>query len=227
MRSEPQLGIAAAIVTLLAFAACGDSGEPGSSPTGSATPTPAVARCTDNTSVALGELSWLEVVPAEIPAPDGWTVRDDPGGGPFLLVFAGDEAVGSLELLQFPLEPDFDATAGFAALETLLQDYYGSIESDREATYADNYTFEPEPIQQASVGALCGAAYGFSGIDASGQEVERLRGYATYDPDSLYLFTALYDAAIANEMGFVDAASLREFESYFGQLIAGLRLPAE
>lgn len=132
-----------------------------------------------------------------------------------------------MELLQFPLEPAFDVAAGFAALETWVQGYYDGVDADREATYEDNYTFEPETVEQASVGALCGVAYGFSGIDGSGQEVERLRGYATYDRNSLYLFIALYDAAIASEMGFRDAASLHEFEPYFGQLIAALRLPVE
>ncbi len=226
----------------LAIAACnGADDAPAATPTSpaDATPTattappeesptaePAVADCLPNlASQGGGEITWQQIVPDSIPAPEGWEVRDDSGGGPFLAVFSGAERLGTLELLSFPLEPDFNPQLGFAELEEWLDAFYSDIEADRAAGYGEGYSFEAHTPQPVSFGSFCGIRYGFTGI-LNGETFERFIGHASFDATNLYIVTAFFDSATAAEgIGFRDEASLQAYEESLTELIESLTFP--
>lgn len=199
-------------------------------PTEGATPGPtpvttAVA-CDRNLEAPLGEIGWEDILPADIPAPEGWSVRDDPGEGPFVSVYEGDEAVGPIELLTFAHEPDFEPQQGLAALDDWSAEYYASISADRSAAGGPVFSVEPDPVAPVQFGEFCGIRYGFTGEEESGAPYERYAGAATFDSEHLYLVVTFFDRAVVAEgMGFRDIQTLRDYEPSFTELIESLNVP--
>lgn len=223
-------GLFPAALCLLALAACGGDdevdGTTTATPTGqaTATQTPAAGACGANLEIDLPEgLTWADILPPTIPAPDGWEVAPDPNI-PYLEVRANGEAVGYVELLTFPLPEGFRPEEGIAAVEAWAEELYAGVEADREASYGEGYSFERHDIAPVSAGDVCLARYGFSVMDAAGTEVERFIAYATFDSDTLVLITATHDPGLAGELSFIDVESLIEYEPSFGRLIPQLQL---
>ena len=217
------LSIAAA-AAISAVVACGGDDEPASqtpAPSGSPTEAPSTADCSANLATSVGEIGWEDILPeGSLPAPDGWTTADAEGDAPFLAVSEGGQFVGFVELLSFPMDPPIGS---FEALQAWAAEFYAGIEPDREIEYGEGYTVQardPEPVR---VGSFCGIAYGFSGTDENGEEVDRVAGIATFDADGdLFLIAARYDAVLAGEEGFADAGSLAVYEPYLVDLAEDL-----
>ena len=222
-------------VLVLAGFACGDDDDdgtesPGASPSGVVTtaagPTDGgeVVNCSPNLEATAieGDASWEAVLPDVIPAPPGYTVVDAEGAGPFLDVLRGDERVGSVELLSFELPEDFDPQLGFNALESWVTEFYDGIEADRTAAdpSIDFTRDEPEPAQ---FGELCGVAYGFT-VEKDGTVTERTIGHTTFDSEGLVIAGATYNVADP-ETAWTDLAALRDYEPFFRELVAQLRVP--
>jgi hypothetical protein len=174
-------------------------------------------------------LVWRDILPAEIPAPDGWSVQPAEGEGPFLTVSSGAQTLGTVELLAFPLtsltEPAFNPQRGLAALQDWALDYYRSIQEDRELTFGEEYVLEREEPEPTDAGEFCAVRYSLTGT-LNDEVQDRVVGYATYDSINLYLFVASFDAGnIAEGMGFLDPESLEEYAPSLGELVAALALP--
>jgi hypothetical protein len=239
-----------AVLVLLAVLAiaCGDDDDDGNggddgSPTASAaatlpTPTPAVTQegdpCGPNlaTPASSGELTWEAIAPAEVPAPEGWTVSDAEGDAPLLAVNDGSGVVGTLELLQF--EVPFNPNGGYPEFEVWVDDFYQETQTDRVAGIGSGQgganpglTIVFEQHTPAPFGEFCGIAYGYTITDQSGAIIERYAGRATFDSTKIYLVVALYDAALGGEMGFVSAESLAAYEPFMTPLAESLSVPAE
>ncbi len=223
-------------VSLLMAACGGDGGEnatptagpPTLSPTVAASATPA-ADCAANLAAAprSGDVTWEEILPDAIPAPEGWEVRKGEGEGPFLTVLDGDVAVGLVELLQFPLGADFDPEAGAAAFAVFTEEYYDSIEADRKAYYGESYVLEGGEPVAAPFGKFCGIGYGFTGTQ-DGEVLDEVAAFATYDRSTMYLVVASYDVGLVSEgLAFKTVEALRQYEPSLGELVAALRVPAE
>lgn len=230
------------ILAGLSVASCGDddddSGEP--TPTPSAeqpTATPAVTEpgdpCEANLQgpAATGDLTWDAIVPAEIPAPEGWTVSDAEGDAPLLAVNDGTSVVGTLELLQF--EVPFDPGGGYPNLEEWANEFYESTQTDRVAGIGSGQgganpglTIAFDQQAPAPFGEFCGMAYGYTVSDESGAVIERYDGRVTFDSAKIYLIVGLYDAS-APETGFQSAEALAAYEPSLTPLAAALNVPAD
>jgi hypothetical protein len=141
----------------------------------------------------------------------------------------GEQAVGAVELLAFPLssltEPTFDPQRGLAALQGWAEAMYNSVREDRELSFGESYVFERDEPEPTDAGQLCAVRYAFRGTINS-EVQDRVIGYATYDSQNLYLFVASFDAANAAEgIGFLDPESLERYASSLGDLVVLLSLP--
>ncbi|HEY5638521.1 MAG TPA: hypothetical protein VIW01_00540 [Dehalococcoidia bacterium] len=230
----PVTVLAAAIL----FAACGDDDDGGATdaPTGTAPGVTATeaptgspgqsGECAGNVAelAAAGPITWDVILPADVPAPEGWSVGDAEGDAPFLEVGKDGEAVGSLELLQF--EVPFDAAGGYDELDAWVNaEFYPGVVADRAAV---GLTAELDATTPVAFGGFCGIAYSFSVTDSNGALTERFSARATFDSENLYLVTATYDAAVAGEgIGFQTAEVLIEYEPGLTRLVEALDLPVE
>jgi len=216
------------------LAACGDDDDgPGdSTPTPDEsgplpTPTPAVTApgdpCEANllAPAASGDLAWDAIVPAAIPAPEGWAVSDAEGDAPLLAVNDGAAVVGTLELLQS--EVPFNPAGGYPNLEGWADDFYAGVQLEREAVGLNIALDDRAP---APFGDFCGMGYGYTVTDDAGAVVERYAGRATFDSAKLYLVVGLYDAA-APETGFQSVEALAAFEPSLTPLVEALSVPAD
>ncbi|HUF54463.1 MAG TPA: hypothetical protein VMR52_11915 [Dehalococcoidia bacterium] len=226
-----------AALAVALFAACGDdddddddAGEttsPDASETAPAeptTPAPATGECEPNTAqpAAGGDLTWDAVLPATIPAPEGWVVADAEGDAPLLAVSNPVGIVGTVELLQFDLP--FEPSGGFEAMADWADGLYGGVQIDRDAPGLNISLDEPAPV---SFGEFCGISYGYTITNEDGAVIERYEGRATFDAAKLYLVVALYDQAIAAEQGFQSAEALAEYEPFLTPLVESLEVPAD
>ncbi len=230
----PATVVAAAIL----FAACGDDDDGGATgaPTGTAPGATATeaptgspgqsAECADNVAgpAAAGPITWNAILPADVPGLEGWSVADAEGDAPFLEVSEDGEAAGSLELLQF--EVPFDAAGGYDELDAWANaEFYPGVVADRAAV---GLTAELDATSPVGFGSFCGIAYSFSVFDSNGALTERFSARATFDSENLFLVTATYDAAVAEEgIGFRTAEALVEYEPGLTQLVEALVFPAE
>ena len=173
------------------------------------------------------------------PAPEGWQVQPCEGEAPWLCISDGQDIVGYVELIVYPLDthPDFQAILAElglepgtelqpddarAALAALAQDYLDIIREDRQITYPDDafIPVEPEPVQ---VGQLPGLAFGFVRQNTAGEVQERYLNFNAFDGHVIYWLTAPYDPA--NVTTFVSDEALTQFEPNLREIIAGLLLP--
>jgi hypothetical protein len=158
-------------------------------------------------------------------------VQPAEGEGPLLSVSDGARVVGTVELLQFPLDtitqPPFDPQRGLGALQAWAEAHYDSVREDRELTFGEEYVFEQDEPEPADAGDFCAVRYRFRGTLNDVVVQDLTIGYATYDAENLYLIVAAYDSANAGEgIGFLDPASLEEYDSSLAALIEALTLPA-
>jgi hypothetical protein len=221
-------------VLVLATLACGDSDDssgPNFSGAPTVSPVPDPGPCTPNleASPPPGGLTWEAILPAEIAAPPGWTVRKAEGEGRFLEVSDDQQVVGTVELLALPLssltETAFNPQRGLADLQVWAEAMYNSVREDRELTFGETYVFEQDEPEPGDAGQLCAVRYAFRGT-FNDEVQDRVVGYATYDSSNLYLFVAQYDAADAAEgIGFRDARELEEYAPFLGELVTALSLP--
>ena len=233
------LGPALALALLLA-AACSDSDDEatdGGSATpaqptatgGEQTPSGTVTACDINliASLPAADLTWEQLLPDEVPAPAGWSVEKGEGEGPFLDVSVGSAHLGTIELLQFPLEEGFDSADGVASLRAWAEEYYDGVEADRTGSYGESYTFEGVEPTPVTFGAMCAVLYGFEGTQ-DGEVLDRVAGYATFSGGRLFLAVASYDAGNASEgIGWLDPEKLAEYEQSFDDLMRALEMPPE
>lgn len=177
--------------------------------------------------------------------PTGWRVRACDGDAPFLCVTKGREAVGTIELLRYPIEtlPDFQkmlVTAGIPVGETNYQsprrkaqivtalrawvaDYYSLFARNRQPEYGRQVTFSTTRPQEVTVGNLPGIRYGFTGIERGGRIREKRVGYVAFDGKTLYVIATAFDPL--SEIGtFKTAETLRLFEPYLSKIVTELRL---
>ncbi|MEX0683070.1 MAG: hypothetical protein WD904_11890 [Dehalococcoidia bacterium] len=225
--------LAITLVAAALLAACGDDDDSGSTPTPTptplvVTPTPAVTEpgdpCAPNVAgpAASGDLTWEAILPAEIPAPEGWTVADAEGDAPLLAAHDGTGVVGTIELLQF--EVPFNPEGGYPALEAWASDFYEDVQVDRTDPGLGFALDTPTPV---AFGDLCGMAYGYTITDDTDTVIERYAGRATFDSAKIYVVVALYDASIAEEMGFRSAEALAAYEPSLTPLVESLNVPVE
>lgn len=221
-------------VLLLVFAACGDddgasppTDAPTATPTGQATGDPGGGECAANTEspAASGDLTWAAILPDALPEMGSFTVADAEGDAPFVNVLKEGEAVGSLELLQFPLDGLLDPAEGFPGLEAWVQSYYESVRADREAS-APGSAFDERDTAPAPWGDFCGIAYGFTVTSPGGEVTELTTNHATFDEGNLYVIAAFYDAAQPG-FGFASPEALSEFQDALRALVESLTVPAE
>jgi hypothetical protein len=219
---------------ILAAAACSDDSSNGSAPSVSLTtsPLPDPGPCLPNLEATppAGGLTWQGIVPDPIPAPEGWSVKLVEGEGPFLSVSDGSQAVGTVELLTFPIasltDPPFDPQRGLGALQDWAETYYDLTREGREQEFGEEYVFEQDEPEPGDAGGLCAVRYAFRGT-MNGEILDRVVGHATYDSENLYLFVTSYDSAnAAAGQGFLDPEALEAYAPFLGRLVAGLRLPA-
>lgn len=213
----------------------GDGGPPtytapatdGATPTGQATDGTGGGDCDANveTPPASGDLSWEAILPDEMPEMGAFTIDDAEGDAPFVNVLRDGEAVGSLELLQFPLDGLLDPAEGFPGLEAWVQSNYESIRADREIS-APGSLFEESDTAPVPWGDFCGIAYGFTVASPGGEVTELTTNHATFDGGKLYIIAAFYDAAQPG-FGFGSPEVLGEFQDALRALVESLDVPAE
>lgn len=226
------LTVAAAV-----FAACGDDDDStGPTPTpssgatqgptasASAAPTDSPADCAVlDSPLGGGDLTWDQLLPAEMPDLGDYTVEDAEGDAPLISVLQGGDAVGTVELLQFPVTGNVDVTRPtIEALQDWAERFYDDVAPEREAAGGTLTGDEPA---EASIGEACGISYGYTVTDDSETVIERYAGYVTHDGDRMLLFVALYDAAISEEQGFRTAEALEGFEPELAKLMEALTFP--
>lgn len=216
--------LAVAVMLALVVAACGDDDDGNADPSPTPDTTVSPENCAPNLGASLDGLDWFDVFPGQVYEEDVWRVLRGQGESPYVGVSRDMDIVGAIELEQSELGGDFLPADGIAALEAWASDYYGEAESDRTATYGEGYVFETSTPEAVNVGRFCAITFGFTG-ENDGTEVDRLAGFATFDPGNLYLFTAKYDASVAPDVGFGDVQSLADFEPVFGHFVPGLSLP--
>ncbi len=213
-----------------ASASAGASGTPGA--TGSAGPTAvpgsATARpvdCTPNTEVAAdADITWADILPdGDLPAPPGYSVADAEGDAPLLTVTTDAAVAGNVELLQFGLPDGFNPDQGFNALEAWAEGFYTGLRAEREV---DGATLEGDVPHPAPFGEYCGVAYGYTVESEDGDVIERYAGYATYDPEKLYLFVAIYDEA-NEETSWTSPGVLENYGPGMAELAAALNFPPD
>jgi hypothetical protein len=227
------LSLFIALIVVSFLAACGDDDDSASETSAPAETTPAIEAspteppqatgdCAPNTAgpAAARDLTWDAIVPASIPAPDGWSVEGAEGDAPLLAVSNGEDVVGTIELLKF--EVPFEPSGGYEAMETWVDIFYHGVQTDREAVGLNISLDNPDPVP---FGGFCGMAYGYTVFDDEDVPIERYAGRATYDPTNLYLVVAIYDEALAEEMGFQSLEALTEFEPSLTPLVESLDVP--
>jgi hypothetical protein len=228
------------ILTLAALAACGDDDDddaasPSASQTvaatrsGGPTPTPGeptsqTVDCTPNAEIATeDDLTWDDLAPDDLPAPEGYEVQDAEGDAPLLEVLKDGETVGSAELLQFRLPDNLDPDLGFNGLENWANEFYDSVGTERELA---GLTLEPETPLPSSFGEYCGASYGYTVTNEDGEVVERYIGVATYDPERIYLTTAIFDE-LNPETSWASVEDLEAYAPSLRELAGALSFPPD
>jgi hypothetical protein len=207
-------------------------------------PTPAEAEFSTPESVPNGGNPFASLLGAT-PAPPGWTVRPCEGDAPFLCALAGQDFIGSVELLWYSvadrsdfqqmlveagLEPGSPLDLGdpehasrvLSALSAMLTDHLAAIEQDRQLVYPDGLTFDQLDPQEIHIGELPGLFYGFAGLYDSGQVYERWLTYAAFDGEVLFLVTAFFAPDVPGS--FPGDEQILMFEPYLRQIVADLRL---
>ncbi len=213
-----------ALAAALTIVACGGDGGTAPEPTDQMAGSLDSGECGANKSATLGDLTWDDVFAQGLLETDNWLVRAEEGGGPFVSVVRDGAAVGEVELRRIPLDPDFDPDAGIARMIAWANESYELTEDQRLYTYGQSYVFESRDPQPNAVGSFCGISFGSSGA-ISGEEVYRLAAFATFDSENMYVFSALFDASRGSDAGFLDGATLAEYETYLLELAAALTLP--
>jgi hypothetical protein len=224
------LAIAAAI-----FAGCaGDDDTTGpTTPTSTATdresasasaaPTGSPTDCTVLGTATGGDLTWDQLLPAGLPDLGQYGVEHAEGDAPLINVLQEGEVAGTVELLQFPVTGNVDVTRpNIEALKDWAERFYDDVAPEREA--AGGILTGDEPAD-ARIGEACGVSYGYTVVDESETVIERYAGYVTHDGDRMFLFVALYDAAISEELGFGTVEALEGFEPEFAKLMESLAFP--
>ncbi len=224
--------ISAATLALLVIACGGDDdGDTTATPTTAASAEPTAStggqspgECADlQFPITAGELAWALVLPDQLPDLGDYTIEDAEGDAPLINVLKGGDVIGTIELLQFPADGNVDVTkAVVEGLQEWAEGFYASVATDRESAGG---TFESDDPEEASLGEACGVRYGYTVTDDSDEVIESYAGYVTHDGDRMFLFVAIYDAAIAEEQGFASASALQEFEPEFKTLMASLDIP--
>lgn len=185
---------------------------------------PDVAEPTPNVSAAalsLPSLTWQNRLRG-LSAPSGWSVT--PCDNPALLcVNAGQDQVGTVEMMRYPLaEFDADLAANAdrdAILDAWVDDHYATLRADR--TGADpRLVVLTRPAEVARVGNLSARRYQLT-IRRNDTLSERSLGYVATDGMSLYLITT----GVINgdpTSPFSSDAALREFEPHLAAMVANL-----
>lgn len=224
-----------ALLGLTLVAACGDDDNSASetpasneSATESAeptTPAPATGECAPNTGSPFvpGDLTWDAVLPATVPAPDGWSLSAD-GDNPQLLAVTDDTdaAVGTVSLSQSNIIK-FVPSDGYEGLVAWANHEVQALEIGRTG---DNLTTTVDELQEVSFGDFCGIAYGYTVTDGDGAVVARYAGRATYDASMVYKIVALYEASGDDDRSFASAEALATYEPFLTPLVESLNVPA-
>ncbi len=224
----------------MAFAvACGDddngeattatsSGTSTASPTPQASPTQSATtgECNElDSAVSAGDLMWLPLLPSVQVELGDYTVRDTEGDAPLVDVVQGGQVVGTIELLQFPTTGNVDVTRPLTgALTDWAENFYEAVAVDRQASGG---TLTGDNPVDANIGEACGVRYGYIVQDSDDAVIERYAGYVTHDGGFMYLFVALYDAAISEDQGFRSLDALEGFEPEFQELMTDLLFPPD
>jgi len=231
--------------------ATGMTVPPEASPTaiGSATalPTATAARPATPTALpttpepAVQSDNLFAIILGTVTAPEGWAVRPCEGDASLLCVWEGEEAVGTAELMLYPIEtlPDFQemlSSAGvepgpleepapefLAALQEFVADYHTSFETDRQAEYGDRVRYSRLETQEVMVGEMPGLRYGFAGLEPDGGAYERWVTTVAFDGELLYILVAFYRPG--EPSSFRSDADLQEFLPQLTPIVARLQLP--
>jgi hypothetical protein len=181
--------IALTVVLTLSAGACSDS-ERSSDDRGSTTTTDP-----DGDGSAAITIDW-DVDADGVELPEGWSLHDAEGDGPFLEVRRG-EVAGLLETTSFPVE-SIDTLRGGAgndasrraSLRAYAEDFVSTFRADRAEGCGAGYGYEPSPIDvfEGPDGPL--VAYGFTGTLADGSPSEGIAAIAGIHDDQLVLVTA-------------------------------------
>jgi hypothetical protein len=152
----------------LAFvgAACSSGSEETSTPSTVAPTTTAVVNLEP-----IG-VDWTDT--AEVPLPNGWSVRDCEGDRPHVCIYDGAELLGDIELLAgYPLSTDDDASDPAALAAAWARRMIDDFRTDRGNGCAA-FTFSPLEVAELTVGGEQGARGSFTLTDERGNVVEHV-----------------------------------------------------
>lgn len=159
----------------------------------------------------------------------GWTLEFCEGEGPFLCVERGDEHVGSVELLRFPVE-SHTAIAGvlgrggseLEALKAAAAEFVAGLTADRRIGVGEEYQLQADSPAATTVMGKQGLHLVVEG-GLGGEIHVRIVQYYVIQDDSVYLLAATGMAG-GGQLGEFAIHELKVFEPLLGNIAAVSRV---
>ena len=159
----------------------------------------------------------------------GWSLEFCEGEGPFLCVARGNEQVGSVELLRFPVR-DHEIIAEVLgrggsereALEATAAEFLAVLSADGRIGYGKDYHLRADPPAPATVMGKPGLRLVVEERLAD-RALKRIVQYHVVDRDTFYLLAAAGTDG-GGPLGEFDTEHLRAFEPVFGEVAAVSRV---
>ncbi|MDX1744449.1 MAG: hypothetical protein R3324_00810 [Halobacteriales archaeon] len=165
---------------------------------------------------------------------DGWIAAGCEGGAPLLCIERNGTAVGTVELVSFPLESftEVDPSRPVAEnLDVIAAGFIEAMTADRSAGCGADYVLTPIEVASFTLGEEQAASFGYEGAWSDGRPSELNLQYGAIIDDSIVLIVAAaYDeggcSGRDDTSGF-DSATLAEFRPHLERLLSGNALPGE
>jgi hypothetical protein len=223
-----------ALALALATGSCSRDG--GDGPGDSSTTAPATTTTSPPSAAADPIAIGWDVDEAGTELPDGWSLHDAEGDGPFLEVRRQGQVVGLLETTSFPVESIETLRGGAgddasrrASLRAYAETFVATFRADRAEGCGADYGYDPAPIVVFDAPDGPVVAYGFSGTLADGSPSEGIAAIAGIQDDQLVLVTGTASdegGCLPAEGTVFSTADLDAFRPLLERIGAGSGVPA-
>jgi hypothetical protein len=199
---------------------------------GSDPPTPPPSGSASGSTAASLRVDWA--TPDGTSLPDGWGLATCPGDAPLFCVSQGGQAVGTIEVLEYPLAtlPDLSTVLAergeAAALEDHADRYVADFTAERTETCPPGYAVAGDPPRRLTAADGLVVRYGFTGTLANAAPSEKTVQYAGLRDNTLVLFSAIAEdpgGCVPPEGTSFTSAQLSSFAPVLDRIIEASGLP--